>query len=336
MTAQSDKRLEKQTKGAPISRRLIGWARILTVFALCGALGWYFFTHSDQLTQLWSMPVWLISAVIASRLCAYLASVESIRQFAGVLAPGLKRLEFLMVCSSGSILGNVSFPWAGYFLKTMYLKSQHALRHRDFFVINLIVGIGSLCVSGVLAFLALFLLQWQGRSFEVILWLIGGAMTASPAVLFASKVRLPRMIRLAPITGTLAAAHMFLGHPAIWTPVTIFLTLRGIFSFVGFGMLFVFLAGPQTSILVGGLVEALSSILRFVNIIPGNLGLYEWIVAALSASVGETLAAGIIAAALFRIAGLIGLGICAFFAVVIHNRRNAVTKRGGTLGAKNP
>jgi hypothetical protein len=101
-----------------------------------------------------------------------------------------------------------------------------------------------------------------------------------------------------------------MAHRKNWGRVGTALLIRGIGNFIGFGLVFAFLAGPRTSLLLGGLVDSLSSILRYVKILPGNLGLYEWIVAALSATLGKTLIAGILSAAVNRVAGLIAYMIC--------------------------
>jgi uncharacterized membrane protein YbhN (UPF0104 family) len=50
-----------------------------------------------------------------------------------------------------------------------------------------------------------------------------------------------------------------------------------------------------------------------VHLIPGNLGLYEWVVAGLADALGASLSAGLLAAAMFRIISLAAVLLPALF-----------------------
>ena len=55
--------------------------------------------------------------------------------------------------------------------------------------------------------------------------------------------------------------------------------LRHIMNFVTFGLLYGAITQSPQSVLTGGLVYALTSPVRMVNITPGNVGVNEWVVA---------------------------------------------------------
>ena len=61
--------------------------------------------------------------------------------------------------------------------------------------------------------------------------------------------------------------------------------------------------------LAGGLIYALTSPIRMVNITPGNLGVAEWVAALVGQMLEVDLTTGLIAALAFRGVGLVGQGL---------------------------
>ena len=80
-------------------------------------------------------------------------------------------------------------------------------------------------------------------------------------------------------------------------------------NFVTFGVLSQSLSRVPGDFLTGGLVYALTSPVRMVNITPGNLGVTEWVVALVGKVLAFDLATGLIVALAFRGVGLVGQAI---------------------------
>ena len=62
--------------------------------------------------------------------------------------------------------------------------------------------------------------------------------------------------------------------------------MRHLLNFVTFGLLSQSLSGLSADFLAGGLLYALTSPVRMVNITPGNLGITEWVVALVGKVIG--------------------------------------------------
>jgi hypothetical protein len=75
---------------------------------------------------------------------------------------------------------------------------------------------------------------------------------------------------------------------------------RHAFSFVSFGLLYQSLSRAASGFLTGGLVYAITSPIRIVSITPGNLGITEWVVAAVGKVLSFDLTTGLIVALVFR------------------------------------
>jgi hypothetical protein len=99
---------------------------------------------------------------------------------------------------------------------------------------------------------------------------------------------------------------------------------RHLFNFATFGLLYRALAGGADDFLTGGLVSALTSPLRMVNVTPGNFGVHEWFVALVGRLVAFDVATGLIVALAFRGVGLAAqLGGAAFGAAWLAVRRQS-------------
>jgi hypothetical protein len=85
--------------------------------------------------------------------------------------------------------------------------------------------------------------------------------------------------------------------------------LRHACNFVTFGLLYQALARGPGDFLTGGLVYALTSPIRMVNITPANLGVTEWFVAFVGKVLAFDLVTGLIVALAFRGIGLVSQGL---------------------------
>jgi uncharacterized membrane protein YbhN (UPF0104 family) len=88
---------------------------------------------------------------------------------------------------------------------------------------------------------------------------------------------------------------------------------RHVVNFVTFGLLYQSLSRGPADFLTGGLVYALTSPVRMINITPGNLGVTEWFVALIGKVLAFDLMTGLIVAFAFRGVSLVAQGLGALF-----------------------
>jgi uncharacterized membrane protein YbhN (UPF0104 family) len=80
-------------------------------------------------------------------------------------------------------------------------------------------------------------------------------------------------------------------------------------NFVTFGLLYRALSGVPADFLTGGLVYALTTPVRIVNVTPANLGVNEWVVALVGKALNFDVTTGLLVALAFRVIALLGQGI---------------------------
>ena len=89
--------------------------------------------------------------------------------------------------------------------------------------------------------------------------------------------------------------------------------LRHVLNFVTFGLLYHSLSREPSAFLAGGLVYALTSPIRMVNVTPANLGVTEWFVAVVGRLVAFDLTIGLIVSLAFRGVALVAQMLGALF-----------------------
>lgn len=276
--------------------------RIVFGLLLISALVWYVWRHPHELERLGQLSFSLLFSVFCLVLAGYTCFIVSTWWLIRLDAPGIGLGEYFLVSASGLALNAMAPPGSGYAVKTIYLKQRYDLKHREFLSVNIVIGLLALSASGLLAGLALGLLQLEyGRVAPLILGL--AAVTfAGPLLMLALMdwVLLVPFVRKRKIDST--HFHTLLRNKP-WVVITALMqVLRVGFSFLGFGLLFQAVSGEP--VMIGGILDALSTLLRLVHLIPGNLGLYEWFVAGMADALGASLSAGLLAAAMFRIISL--------------------------------
>jgi len=272
---------------------------------LAGSLGWYLLIHQPDALQLQALPATLLATILIARLAAYLMLVCSTWWITRQLAPGLGIVEYFNVSANGVALSMVGLPGSTYAVKTLYLKDRHQLRHQDFLAISLVVGLLALTAAGVVASGALLLLHLGGEPVPALLRIAVGILLIGPLLAALSIDRLLPLVpsgRLASMKDTYRA---LLRDPLRLGGALLAQLGRAACSLVGFGLLFQAVSGAP--LLVGGVVDALSTLLRLVYLLPGNIGIYEWSVGALAGWLGTTTGAGVVAAALYRLAGMVAV-----------------------------
>jgi uncharacterized membrane protein YbhN (UPF0104 family) len=224
--------------------------------------------------------------------------------------PSLGFWELYLVRAGGFLAGSLVPVAGGLAVRLAYLRNR-GLTYLDFTWATLLSNVLALVAAallGVLATAALWVIA--GRPPASVLAVSAGVLAASMAALAVFEL-LPRATRhtrlqrwrwLSGIRGLGASRRM-----ATW--VFVHSLARHSVNFVTFGILTRSLSGTSGDFLAGGLVYALTSPIRMVNITPGNLGIAEWLAALVGKMLAVDLTIGLIAALAFRGVGLVGQGV---------------------------
>jgi uncharacterized membrane protein YbhN (UPF0104 family) len=218
--------------------------------------------------------------------------------------------EFFMVRSGGLFVGSV-VPVAGNIaVRLMYLR-RRGLTYLEFTWATVLSNVLALVAA---AALAVFATGWlwvvAGPPPAPVVWLSAGVLAVSIAALVAFQYlpqvaahpRLRRWRWMADISAFKAGPRTVLWLFALSM-------IRHGLNFATFGLLYGSLSEAPGAFLTGGLVYALTSPIRMVNVTPGNLGVNEWVVAIAGKALAFDVAIGLIVALLFRGVALVGQGL---------------------------
>jgi hypothetical protein len=222
--------------------------------------------------------------------------------------------ELYLVRTGGFFAASVVPVAGGLAVRLAYLKGR-GLTYLDFMWATLLSNVLALAAAAVLAVAATGVL-WMaaGPPPPLVLGALGGILVLSAAAASAFELvprftRHPRLQRWRWLSGlsSLKAA------PGLATRVFGFSLVRHILNFVTFGLLYQTLVRGPADFLAGGLVYALTSPMRMVNITPGNLGVNEWFVALVGKGLAFDVLTGLIVALAFRGISLAAQGLGALF-----------------------
>jgi hypothetical protein len=217
--------------------------------------------------------------------------------------------ELFMVRAGGFLAGHV-VPVANLAVRMSYLKVR-GLGYSHSAWATAVSNVLALLAGGLLAAVAL------GGLFVI-------AGSPSPAVVGLTAAVLALGIAAVAVLWYLPqlAGHPWLGRwpriarlsdfrtgPRTMAFVLALLFARHGFNFVTFGLLFQAVSPRPLHVLSGGLVYAITSPIRVLTITPGNLGVNEWLVAAVANTLSVDLTTGLVVALVFRAVSLAGQGI---------------------------
>jgi hypothetical protein len=228
--------------------------------------------------------------------------------------PRLGFWELYLVRTGGFFLGSLVPVAGGLAVRLAYLRSR-GLTYLDFVRATLVSNVLALVAAGVLAAAATGVL-WTaaGRPPGVVLGASAAVLALGVAALAVFEslpilTRHPALRRwpwLSGMRGTRA-------DPGTAVRVFAHSFARHALNFATFGVLCRSLSGLPGDFLSGGLVYALTSPVRMVNITPGNLGVTEWFVALVGRALAFDLTTGLIVALAFRGVALVAQGLGALF-----------------------
>ena len=213
---------------------------------------------------------------------------------------GLGFWQLYLVRTGGLFVGSLVPVAGGLAVRLAYLRKR-GLTYADFTWATLFSNVLALVAAAAVAVVATAALwMMAGRPPATVLGVAGGVLALSVAVLAVFEL-LPRMTRhprlqqwrwLAGMSGLAASGRMA-------TSVFGLSVMRHVLNFATFGLLYRSLSGAA-DFLTGGLVYALTSPIRMVNITPGNLGVVEWFVALVGKMLEFDVTTGLIVALAFR------------------------------------
>jgi hypothetical protein len=232
--------------------------------------------------------------------------------------------ELYLVRAGGFLAGSLVPVAGGLGVRLAYLRTR-GLTYLDFTWATLLSNVLALGAAAVLACLATGVL-WivAGRPPAGILAVSVGVLAISVAATAVFEL-LPRAAHHPKLQRWpwLSATRSLRASRVMATWVFAHALMRHLVNFVTFGLLMQSLSRGAGDFLAGGLIYALTSPIRMVNITPGNLGVAEWVAALVGRMLDVDLTTGLIAALAFRGVGLVGQGI----GVVLGSAWLAIEKR---------
>jgi hypothetical protein len=227
---------------------------------------------------------------------------------------GLGFWELYLVRTGGFFVGSLVPIAGGLAVRLAYLRNR-GLTYLDFTWATLFSNVLALAAAAVLAVGAAGLL-WMlaGPLPAPVLGVSAGVLAISVAALAAFEF-LPHLTR----HPKLQKWRWLSGMSGLKTSRRLAMQVFGlslarhVLNFVTFGLLYQSLSRVPADFLAGGLVYALTSPIRMVNITPGNLGVTEWLVALVGNVLAFDVITGLIVAFAFRGVALIAQVLGALF-----------------------
>ncbi len=218
--------------------------------------------------------------------------------------------ELYLVRLGGSFFGSLVPLAGGIGVRLAYLRG-HGLTYVDFTWATLFSNVMALAAAGVLAAGATAIL-WAlaGPPPALVVAMSAGVLAVSVAALAALEF-LPRLARYPAFArwSWLADVRSMRATPRMTAWVFVLSLLRHACNFATFGLLYQALTRGPGDLLTGGLVYALTSPIRMVNVTPANLGVNEWFVALVGKILAFDLVTGLIVALAFRGIGILSQGL---------------------------
>jgi hypothetical protein len=275
---------------------------IAAAAALLAAIGIHLARQVEDVRQLSRLSPGVLMGSLLLLFVSHLAHNESMLL---PLRAHLRRLgfwELFLVRTGGLVLGSVVPVAGGVAVRLAYLKRQ-GLTYTDFAYATLLSNVLALVAASCLAVPAI-----------VALWAMAGAPPAAALGLTLAVLTLSATA-LAVLQARRQLAQSWLARwlpgvagesaprPIVWHTFLVSV-LRHAASFAAFGWLYSALSGTPGSFVAGGLVYALTSPVRMLNLTPGNLGVNEWAAAVVGRALAFDVTTGLLVSGIFRAASL--------------------------------
>ena len=283
------------------------WLTTVIVIALLGAMAAQVVRTRDELASIERLSFATLGAA------SVLQFISQLFLNASMLLPlrtCVRRLgfwELYIVRTGGLLVGSLVPVAGGVAVRLAYLR-QRGVTYADFTWATLLSNVLALAAAALVAlFGTVMVWLFVGQPPAVVLAVAGGvfALSLVAIAVFESipgltrRTKLRRWAWLSNMPGLFTDGSMTLG-------VLLHSIGRHALNFVTYGLITQSLTGD---FLTGGLVYAVTSPVRMVNITPGNLGVTEWVVALVGQALAFDLTIGLIAALAFRAVALIAQAV---------------------------
>ena len=283
---------------------------VAAVVVLIVAMAVHLAMSRAELVQLQRLSIGLLLLVLGLQVCAQLAWNGAMLLPLRLHMAQLGFWELLMVRAGGFLVG-IMVPLGGNVAVRLAYLRRRGLGYSHFTWATLLTnGLALVSVAGVAAAAVSVLWQMHGQPPTAVLGLTGAVLAAGAAGVAVLSL-LPRAAELSWLARRPWAAG--LSELRATRPVLVWVLAlalaRHLGNFLTFGLLYRALSPADGTILTGGLVYALTSPVRVVQIVPGNIGLNEWIVAVAGEVLSYDLTTGLLVAVVFRGMTLLAQGV---------------------------
>jgi hypothetical protein len=295
------------------------------VAALLAGMVVYVFRADEELASLQRLSIQVLVAASLLQFLSQLFLNGSLLLPLQTSVPSLGFWELYVVRTGGFLVGSLMPVAGGVAVRLAYLRNR-GVTYPDFTWATLLSNVLALVAASAVAVVA------TGA-----LWIVAGpppaAVLGVTAGIFALSLAAVAVFEYLPLIARaprfqrwrwLAEMRTLRASRAMATRVFILCLVRHCLNFVTFGLLSRALSGVTADFLAGGLLYALTSPVRMVNITPGNLGVAEWVVAVVGRILAFDLATGLIVAIAFRGIGLLAQALGA----VLGGAWLAIRRRG--------
>ncbi len=291
------------------------WLMALTAVSLLVAIGVHALRNPEEVAQFrrLSTPV-LIGAVLSQTLVQIFMNGALLVPLQRHLS-GLGFWEFLLVRTGGLVASSVVPVAGGIAVRLAYLR-RRGLTYSDFTWATIVANVFALVAAAVLAVVASGVMWWRIGQPPLLVFGLAGAIAAGAGAAVFLTGAIPKLAsrgRLGKRAWVEALSEHSLDR-ATAAGVVGYSLLRHVFNFVTFGLLYGAITGSADSFITGGLVYALTSPVRMVNITPGNVGVNEWVVAIVGGALAFDVTVGLIVAIVFRGVTVVAQGIAGLVA----------------------
>lgn len=282
---------------------LLRW--LLPALLLAVALA-YLAGSGEVLARLGGYPAWVVVAVMLLRLTGFMLFVAATWLVLRPLAPRAGFVEFYQLSVSSFLFGNFTGAGGGIAVKALYLKRLHDLPYLRFAGIQVMLVAVMLGLAGLIALLGVGALTLTGTKVAWVLVLAClGALGLGLAPALSARWYRPDRLRAHPKLLTLIEGwEALLTAGALRCRLLVLMALRGMTGFLALGCLFYAMQATAPGFLLGGTIDALTTVLQVVRVTPGNLGIYEWCIGLFSEVAHFPLVDGLLSAVLYRFCGL--------------------------------
>jgi uncharacterized membrane protein YbhN (UPF0104 family) len=271
------------------------------VVCLIGAIAIHFSRSREELAYLQRLSVQALAATFLLQFASQLFLNGSLLLPLRACVSAVGFWELYIVRTGGFFIGSVVPVAGGLAVRLAYFRKK-GLTYADFTWATLFSNVLALGAAALLGAAAMIVLRMVAGPLPArVILMTTGVLTISLAAVAAFEL-LPRVARHPKLRTWpwLAGLSSFKGNGTMMTLVFALCLSRHVLNFVTFGLLYQALSPAPRAFLSGGLVYALTSPVRMVNITPGNLGVNEWFVAITGKMLAFDLTSGLIAALLFR------------------------------------